>query len=97
MRNWERSRRLKPVSLKPEEIERAVSKSYSALPLAIRCFDQATVTWYLLNLNGHAAEMKIGVTLAPFMSHAWVELGEKRYVNSVFIPDMEVVATYPAW
>lgn len=80
-----------------EKIQEDLFKSYSSLPLAIRCLDQAVVTWYLLNLHGHRAEMKIGVNITPFMSHAWVELDDKKFVDSVYIPDMEVVANYPAW
>ena len=84
-------------SIDDKNMTETLFRSYSSLPLAIRCLDQAVVTWYLLNLHGHRAEMKIGVNVAPFMSHAWVELGEKRFVDSVYIPDMEVVANYPAW
>lgn len=84
-------------SLSPETIRARINASYGVLPLAVRCLDQAVVTWHLLNLNGHAAELKIGVTLAPFLSHAWVDLGSERFVDFVHIEDMQIVASYGPW
>ena len=81
----------------PERLRHDLAVSYGKLPLAVRCLDQAVVTWHLLNLHGHAAQMKIGINLTPFMSHAWVECGAERFVDFVYIPDMQVVADYPAW
>jgi len=79
------------------EIRARLVDSFDLLPVPVRCLDQAIVAWHVLNLHGHDADFKIGVTLAPFASHAWVELGEEKFVDFVFIPDMEVVAEYHSW
>lgn len=84
-------------SREPEALYESVKKGYSWLPFAVRCLDQAVVTWFVLNINGHPATLKIGVTLSPLASHAWVELEGKIFVDSYWIPDMEVLASYPAW
>ncbi len=81
----------------PDALYRSVTKGYRWVPFAIRCLDQAVVTWFVLNINRHPATLKIGVTLSPLASHAWVELGEKIYVQSYLIEDMEVLANYPTW
>ena len=98
-RMGERFRRLFPQRTQkdPETIYRAINRGYSWLPLAIRCLDQAIVSWYLFNIYGHKASMKIGVTLSPLSSHAWVEVERKVFVMNAWIPDMQVMADYPAW
>lgn len=80
-----------------DEINRDLGKSYHYLPLAVRCLDQAMVTWFAMNLNGHPAELKIGFTLSPFMSHAWVELGEEKFVEFLYRQDLHEVARFGPW
>ncbi len=83
--------------LSPDQINADLGKSYHSLPLAVRCLDQAIVTWFLLNLNRHKAELKIGFTLSPFMSHAWVEAGDEKFVDFIYREDMHEVARFAPW
>lgn len=80
-----------------DEVVKDLASSYDVLPLSIRCLDQAVVTWSLLNLHGHPARMKIGVMLAPFCSHAWVELDKEVFVDFLYRPDMQVISQFEAW
>jgi hypothetical protein len=78
-------------------IWREVEASYQCLPIAVRCLDQALVTWCLLNRHGYPARMKIGVNMTPVASHAWVECGNRTFLESIVIPDLHVVAEYGPW
>lgn len=81
----------------PQEVRAAVERGYQRLPLPIECLEQAIVTWYLLNVGGHAATLKIGATLSPLESHAWVESGGELFGETPHIADMHVVAEYPGF
>jgi hypothetical protein len=59
--------------------------------------DQAIVIWYALNRAGYQAELKIGMTITPMESHAWVVCGDKVYVDIQNLVDFHVLSTYPAW
>ena len=80
-----------------ETIEQRLEKTLHQVPLSIKCLDQAVAFWFWFNLNGHRATLKLGVSLTPLESHAWVELGDKIYVRSTSIPDLKVVAEYGSW
>ena len=80
-----------------EIIEKRLERTLHQIPLSIKCLDQAVATWFWFNLNGHRATLKIGLSLTPLESHAWVELGDKIFVRSTSIPDLKVVAEYGSW
>ncbi len=84
-------------TLPPEMIWERCQRSYRWLPFPIRCLDQAIVIWYALNRAGYEAEMKIGMTVTPMESHAWVVCGDKIYVDIQNLVDFHVLSTYPAW
>jgi|LakMenE18May11ns_1017448.scaffolds.fasta_scaffold9574779_1 hypothetical protein len=84
-------------SASPEQIEINLKKSLRWVPFAAKCLDQAIITWFALNLNGHRAVLRIGLSITPLESHAWVVLGEKIFVDTYNIQDLKVVAEYPAW
>jgi Transglutaminase-like superfamily len=90
---WQR-RALRRVQT-PGAIRTSVERGYRWLPLPIMCLEQAIVTWYLMNLNGHRATLKIGAMLSPLMSHAWTEANGEIFGYIADIPDMQVVAEYP--
>ena len=85
--------RPKPVARLRERIQRG----YRLLPLPIECLDQAIVTWYLLNLNQHAARLKVGLSLTPMFSHAWVETPGEVFGAIPGVEDLGVVAEYAPW
>lgn len=55
------------------------------------------VVWYLLNREGHAATLKIGMKLAPLTGHAWVTAGDESFVVIPDIEDFTVVAEFAPW
>lgn len=75
-----------------EDVRRRVARGLSLLPLPIECLDQAVVTWYLLNVKGHAATLRIGMKLSPLLGHAWVVLGDDIFGAIPGIEDMAVVS-----
>jgi len=80
-----------------DKIEQKLGKNLHRVPLAIKCLDQAIAAWFWLNLNGHKGVLRIGVSVTPLESHAWVVLGERVFVKMPSIPDLHVVAEYAAW
>lgn len=78
-------------------IERKLERALHKVPLAVKCLDQAIVTWFWLNVNGHKAILRIGVSVTPLESHAWVVLGNKVFVEATSIPDLSIVAEYESW
>lgn len=90
-------RRLGVFNQDPDSLELKLKKSLEKVPLAAKCLDQAVVTWYVLNLHGHPAVLRIGLSLTPLESHAWVVLGDRIFVDTYNIDDLTVVAEYPAW
>lgn len=77
-----------------EQVRARIHRGYSFLPLPIQCLDQAIVSWYLLHRNGHHARLKIGVSLAPLYSHAWVISGDQILGDIAGLADFHVVAEY---
>lgn len=88
------ARRLPSRTKSVETLRRHVARGYSLLPLPIQCLDQAIVTWYTLNANGHPARLKIGVALSPLYSHAWVVSGSEVFGDIARLADFHVVAEY---
>lgn len=78
-------------------IERRIDDSRTTAPLPIECLEQAMTTWYLLNLKGHAAELKIGMKLSPVMGHAWVESEGATLGQIPGLEDFTVVGSFGAW
>ena len=83
--------------LDPARIARRVERGYRFLPLPVECLDQAMVTWYLLNMKGHRAVLKIGMKLTPLSGHAWVEADGVVYGGIPGQEDMQVVGQFEAW
>lgn len=79
------------------QIADRVQRGLRFLPFPIECLDQAIVTWYLLNLRGHAANLRVGMKLSPVSGHAWVVNGGQTFVATPGLEDFTVVAEYPAW
>jgi hypothetical protein len=84
-------------SRSPDLIWESCQRSYRWLPFPVRCLDQSIVIWFALNRAGYQAEMKIGMTVTPMESHAWVVCGGKVYVDIQNLVDFYVLSTYPAW
>lgn len=74
-----------------------LSRWLHRVPFAVKCLDQAVVAWYALNRNSHPATLKIGISITPIESHAWVECGDHILVNTYNLADLSVVAEYPPW
>jgi len=74
-----------------------LEKGLRSVPFAAKCLDQAIVAWYILNLNGHPAILKIGLSLSPIESHAWVSVGNELFGDTYNLKDLTVVAQYPQW
>lgn len=53
--------------------------------------------WFALNRQGFPAEMKIGMTVTPMESHAWVECLGKVYVDIANLKDFHVLNSYGPW
>jgi len=79
------------------DLENRLAQSYRRLPIPVRCLEQSLVTWFVLNTHGHPARMRIGMSLSPLQSHAWVEAEGKTYVGFAHIPDLKIIAEYPSW
>ncbi|NBX76480.1 MAG: lasso peptide biosynthesis B2 protein [Proteobacteria bacterium] len=90
-------RRLKHFNDPPEVLEQRLARGLERVPLAAKCLDQAVVAWYVLNLHGHPGILRIGISLTPLESHAWVVSNQKIFVDTYNIPDLTVVAEYGAW
>ena len=80
-----------------DNLEKRIARSYRFIPLPIQCLDQAVVGWYLLNIHGYAANLKIGLSLTPLRSHAWVEVENWILGDTAGISDLKVVAEYLPW
>jgi hypothetical protein len=60
---------------------RAVESAASVYWKRVRCLQRSAAAARLLRAYGVPAELVIGCTLAPFFSHAWVEV-EGRVLNT---------------
>ena len=80
-----------------DELSSELSRSLHRIPFAVKCLDQAVVAWYCLNRNSHAATLKIGISITPIESHAWVECEKQILVNTYNLADLSVVAEYGPW
>ena len=87
-------RRFKKSSLSLETIEGQLQRSLHRVPFATKCLDQALVAWFYLNLNRHPATLKIGLSITPLESHAWVTAGNRTFVDTYNLSDLTVVAEY---
>jgi hypothetical protein len=74
-----------------------IEKSYRLVPFPIRCLDQAVVKWFILNLHGYPGSLKIGVTITPLQSHAWVCVDGDPIEDEWFLSDYSVVAEFHPW
>lgn len=80
-----------------EDLALKVERGLRLLPLPVRCLEQALTTWYLLNQHGFPATLKIGMSLTPLRSHAWVESGKRIFGDIAGLADFEVLAEYGEW
>ena len=80
-----------------EQTVQRIERGLRWLPLPVECLDQAIVTWYALNLKGHAATMKVGMKLSPVSGHAWVACDGDTFVCVPGLEDFTVVAEFPPW
>lgn len=87
-------RRFKKSNLSEETIEGQLQKNLNRVPFATKCLDQALVAWFYLNLNRHPATLKIGLSITPLESHAWVTSGNRVFVDTYNLSDLTVVAEY---
>ena len=83
--------------LAPRRIAERVERGYRYLPLPIECLEQALANWYLMNLKGHPASLRIGMRLTPLSGHAWVEAEGTIYGGIPGIEDYQVVGTIDPW
>lgn len=79
------------------QVAQRIERGLRWLPLPVECLDQAIVTWYALNLKGHAATMKVGMKLSPVSGHAWVACNGDTFVRAPGLEDFTVVAEFPPW
>ena len=80
-----------------ETIRKDLALALHRIPLAVKCLDQAIVAWYVLNRNQHPAFLKIGISITPIESHAWVECDKQIFVDTYNRVDLNVVAEYGPW
>ena len=80
-------RRLNTFDETPDILEKRLASGLERVPLAAKCLDQAVVAWYVLNLHGHPAILKIGISLTPLESHAWVDLNHQIFVDTYNLTD----------
>lgn len=80
-----------------DQIELELKKALEKVPLAAKCLDQAIVTWTVLNFHRYPAQLKIGLSITPLESHAWVMVRERIFVDSYNLADLTVVAEYGSW
>lgn len=81
----------------PDQLENRLKDALKRVPLAAKCLDQAIVTWTILNLYHYPATLKIGLSITPLESHAWVVSENRVFVDTYNIPDLTVVAEYGPW
>lgn len=89
------ARRFKQTRLSADNIAEQLQKSLTRVPFATKCLDQALVAWFYLNLNRHPATLKIGLSITPLESHAWVVSENRIFVDTYNLADLTVVAEYP--
>ena len=78
-------------------IELELKQALEKVPLAAKCLDQAIVTWTVLNFHRYPAHLKIGLSITPLESHAWVVVRDRIFVDSYNLVDLTVVADYGPW
>ncbi|MBK6694882.1 MAG: lasso peptide biosynthesis B2 protein [Myxococcales bacterium] len=80
-----------------EAVRARVLQALRRVPLPIECLDQALVTWYLLNLKGHPATLKIGMRLSPVIGHAWVDADGTLFGEIPGLEDFAIVNELLPW
>lgn len=80
-----------------DQIEQDLLRSLQVVPVAAKCLDQAVIAWTLLNFYGYPAIFRIGISLSPVESHAWVVVKERVFVDTYNLADLRVVAEYSYW
>ena len=80
-----------------EQIENELQRGLRLVPVAAKCLDQAVVAWTVLNFYRYPAVFRIGVSLSPVESHAWVTVGDRVFVDTYNLADLSVVAQYSDW
>jgi len=78
-------------------IEESLTVSLKRVPVAAKCLDQAVIAWTVLNYYHYPAIFRIGLSLSPVESHAWVVVNDRVFVDTYNLTDLKVVAEYPHW
>jgi hypothetical protein len=73
----------------PEHLCRAIDIACILYWKPILCLQRSAATTLLLRRHGFSAELVIGARIAPFSSHAWVELrhvvlNDKPYISEMY-------------
>lgn len=78
-----RPRYLRPPSIHPATLERAIRTTYRLLPVETTCLKQSLVFCRIRRRWGQPAELRIGVQTidGAFGAHAWVEDGDGRVLT----------------
>src|SRR5216684_6239727 len=60
----------------PEQLCRDIDLAAVYYPRRLHCLRRSAAMTWLLRSCGYPAEMMIGVSVTPFLAHAWVELDD---------------------
>ncbi|MEA2336716.1 MAG: hypothetical protein QOE82_723 [Thermoanaerobaculia bacterium] len=60
----------------PEQLCRDIDRAAVYYPRRLHCLRRSAAMTWLLRSCGYPAEMMIGVSVTPFLAHAWVELDD---------------------
>jgi hypothetical protein len=60
----------------PEQLCRDMDRAAVYYPRRLHCLRRSAAMTWLLRSCGYPAEMIIGVSVTPFLAHAWVELDD---------------------
>ena len=73
------------------EISDAVDLASIWYPKQVLCLQRSAATACLLKHYGHPAQMVLGVRMAPFRAHAWVEVDGRVVNDKPYVPEMYAV------
>lgn len=90
-------RKCYPFKDSAEALAKRLERGMHFVPFNVKCLDQAIVAWFALGLHGHSSTLRIGLSIKPLESHAWVVCGNRTFVEAPNIPDLKVVAEYGEW
>jgi len=65
--------------LPPSEVLVALRLAHAFVPRHLHCLRYCAAGACLLRFHGYSASLVIGIINRPFLSHAWIENGDKTY------------------